>query len=233
MKPNRSVPNSLKGSLWSFLASCVLKTSVYTPSTCVYPWSLTNTSHRFPCKAFAKTLIKNTLKSCIVHIHVCLQSSSFQVTPGNCQSERWCVTVECFLSMWMYIVLLHASGFPFVKLNGNLIIKFGNKTQSTSGVILLPNCLISVNVLLILAGSKWLWNKLRWMSDSHLLSDAVDLFVLLVDLVAHVDSHVFQVANDAADCVQILLHLILPCVVGYPVPRSENESLIDVMRTVS
>lgn len=56
------------------------------------------------------------------------------------------------------------------------------------------------------------------MSDSYLGSDAVNLFVLLVYLVAHVHSHSFQVANDAAHGIQIVLHLILACIVGYPVP---------------
>ena len=52
---------------------------------------------------------------------------------------------------------------------------------------------------------------------SHLVVDAVDVFVLTVYLVAHVLSHVFQVANDAADRVQILFHLILTSIIGYPV----------------
>lgn len=54
-------------------------------------------------------------------------------------------------------------------------------------------------------------------SDCYLVGDAVNLFVLLVYLTAHVLSHIFQVANDAAHCIQILLHLILACIVSYPV----------------
>lgn len=57
------------------------------------------------------------------------------------------------------------------------------------------------------------------ITDSHLGSDVVNLCVLLVYLIAHVHSHSFQVANDAAHGLQILLHLILACVVGYPVPQ--------------
>lgn len=50
----------------------------------------------------------------------------------------------------------------------------------------------------------------------HLFGDVVDLSVLLVDLVAHVHSHRPQVADDAAHGPQVLLHLILAGVVGYP-----------------
>lgn len=49
----------------------------------------------------------------------------------------------------------------------------------------------------------------------HLFGDVVDLPVLFVDLAAHVHSHGPQVADDAAHGPQVLLHLILPCVVGY------------------
>lgn len=51
---------------------------------------------------------------------------------------------------------------------------------------------------------------------AHLLHDPVDLAVLGVDLVAHVQGHVTQVANDAAHLLQVLVHLIFPGVVRYP-----------------
>lgn len=53
----------------------------------------------------------------------------------------------------------------------------------------------------------------------HLGTDVVNLSVLLVDLIAHVHGHSFQVANDAAHRVQILLHLILACIVGNSAPK--------------
>lgn len=51
---------------------------------------------------------------------------------------------------------------------------------------------------------------------AHLLHDPVDLAVLGVDLVAHVQGHVAQVADDAAHLLQVLVHLIFPGVVRYP-----------------
>lgn len=53
----------------------------------------------------------------------------------------------------------------------------------------------------------------------HLFGDVVDLPVLLVDLVAHVHGHGPQVADDVAHGAQVLLHLILTRVVGYPAAR--------------
>lgn len=54
---------------------------------------------------------------------------------------------------------------------------------------------------------------------AHLFGDAVDLPVLFVDLVAHVHGHGLQVADDVAHGAQVLLHLILAGVVGYPAAR--------------
>lgn len=50
----------------------------------------------------------------------------------------------------------------------------------------------------------------------YLLHDPVDLAVLGVDLVAHVQSHVAQVANDATHLLQVLIHLVFPGIVCYP-----------------
>lgn len=62
----------------------------------------------------------------------------------------------------------------------------------------------------------FLRSRAAGFSASYLGSDAVNLFVLLVDLAAHVHGHSFQVVNDAAHGPQILLHLVLSCIVGYP-----------------
>lgn len=50
----------------------------------------------------------------------------------------------------------------------------------------------------------------------YLLHDPVDLAVLGVDLVAHVQGHVAQVTDDAAHLLQVLVHLIFPGIVCYP-----------------
>lgn len=51
---------------------------------------------------------------------------------------------------------------------------------------------------------------------AYLLHDPVDLAVLGVDLVAHVQGHVAQVTNDATHLLQVLIHLIFPGIVCYP-----------------
>lgn len=51
---------------------------------------------------------------------------------------------------------------------------------------------------------------------SYLLHDPVDLAVLGVDLVAHVQGHVAQVTDDAAHLLQVLVHLIFSGIVCYP-----------------
>lgn len=50
----------------------------------------------------------------------------------------------------------------------------------------------------------------------YLVGDPVDLFVLLVDFGAHVHRHRFQVADESADGVQVVLHLVFAGVIGYP-----------------
>ena len=54
---------------------------------------------------------------------------------------------------------------------------------------------------------------------AYLLHDPVDLAVLGVDLVAHVQGHVTQVADDPAHLLQVLVHLVFPGVVCYPAGR--------------
>lgn len=55
----------------------------------------------------------------------------------------------------------------------------------------------------------------------HLLHDPVDLAVLGVNLLSHVQGHVTQVANDPAHLLQVLIHLVLPGIVRYPGTRSK------------
>lgn len=50
----------------------------------------------------------------------------------------------------------------------------------------------------------------------YLLHDPIDLAVLGVDLLAHVQGHVTQISDDAAHLLQVLIHLILPSVICYP-----------------
>lgn len=50
----------------------------------------------------------------------------------------------------------------------------------------------------------------------YLLHDPIDLAVLGVDLLAHVQGHVTQIANDPAHLLQVLIHLILPGIFCYP-----------------
>lgn len=50
----------------------------------------------------------------------------------------------------------------------------------------------------------------------YLAHDPVDLAILGVNLVAHVQGHVAQVTDYAAHLLQVLVHLIFPGVVCYP-----------------
>jgi hypothetical protein len=48
---------------------------------------------------------------------------------------------------------------------------------------------------------------------SYLGLDTVDLVVLIANLIAHITSHVSQIANHRADLLKIILHLIFASVV--------------------
>ena len=48
-----------------------------------------------------------------------------------------------------------------------------------------------------------------------LLVDPIDGTILRADFIAHIDGHVTQVADHSVDFGQIVLHLVLPVVVGY------------------
>lgn len=50
----------------------------------------------------------------------------------------------------------------------------------------------------------------------YLLHDPVNLAVLGVDLLTHVQGHVTQIANNASHLLQVLVHLVLPGVICYP-----------------
>jgi len=54
----------------------------------------------------------------------------------------------------------------------------------------------------------------------YLLVDPVDLPVLTLDLVAHVDGHVAKVADHVGHFADVLLHLVLASVVRYPASTS-------------
>lgn len=51
---------------------------------------------------------------------------------------------------------------------------------------------------------------------SHHIHNPVDLTVLGVDLIAHIESHVAEVTDDASHLFQILIHFILSCIIRYP-----------------
>ena len=59
-----------------------------------------------------------------------------------------------------------------------------------------------------------------YKDDEHyLLVNPVDLSVLSLDLVAHVDGHVAQVADHVRHFAHVALHLVLASVVRYPDSR--------------
>lgn len=63
----------------------------------------------------------------------------------------------------------------------------------------------------------------------YLVHDPVDLAVLGVDLVAHVQGHVAQVTDDAAHLLQVLVHLIFPGVLCYP-KHTQGHSDVDQVK---
>lgn len=50
---------------------------------------------------------------------------------------------------------------------------------------------------------------------AYLGFDSVELLVLTSDLSAHVDRHVSKIADHACYLLQILVHLVFACVLGY------------------
>lgn len=53
----------------------------------------------------------------------------------------------------------------------------------------------------------------------YLLHDPVNLAVLGVDLLTHVQCHVTQIANDPTHLLQVLVHLVLPGIICDPGPH--------------
>lgn len=63
------------------------------------------------------------------------------------------------------------------------------------------------------------WGPRSLAGGPYLLHDPVDLAVLCVNLVAHVQGHVTEVSNHATDLLQVFIHLAFPGVVCYPVGK--------------
>lgn len=61
---------------------------------------------------------------------------------------------------------------------------------------------------------------------SYFVHDAINGFVLLVDLVAHIQSHGLQIPDDAAHLFQVSFHLLLPIVISYPDQRCRKKKHI-------
>ncbi len=54
------------------------------------------------------------------------------------------------------------------------------------------------------------------ISWSYHIHNPVDLTVLGVDLIAHVESHVAEVTDDTSHLLQIIIHFSLSCIICYP-----------------
>lgn len=59
-------------------------------------------------------------------------------------------------------------------------------------------------------------HPLHSVSFLYLVHDPLNLAVLGIDLLAHVQRHVTQVADDPTHLLKVLVHLILSGVVCYP-----------------
>lgn len=69
----------------------------------------------------------------------------------------------------------------------------------------------------------------RWVAEEtegspYLLHDPVDLAVLRVNLIAHIQGHVTEVSNHATDLFQVFIHLAFPSIVCYPVREQRPQS---------
>lgn len=54
------------------------------------------------------------------------------------------------------------------------------------------------------------------MPRAHLLHDPVDLAILCIDLIAHIQGHVTEVPDDAAHLLQVFIHFIFSGIICYP-----------------
>lgn len=57
----------------------------------------------------------------------------------------------------------------------------------------------------------------------YLLHDPVNLAILGVNFLAHVQGHVAQISDDAAHLLQVLIHLILSRIIRHPGAEQEES----------
>lgn len=57
---------------------------------------------------------------------------------------------------------------------------------------------------------------MRVQKGRYLAVDAVDLTVLVLELGAHVECHIAQVADHSVHLAHVLFHLVLACIIRYP-----------------
>lgn len=55
-----------------------------------------------------------------------------------------------------------------------------------------------------------------WLPHAHLLHDPVDLAILCIDLIAHIQGHVTEVSNNTAHLLQVFIHFIFSGIICYP-----------------
>lgn len=65
--------------------------------------------------------------------------------------------------------------------------------------------------------------------DTDLVVNAVDLSVLGLDLTAHVNGHVPQITQHAADLRQVFLHFILSSIISYPIKTKKYKKTKHVL----
>lgn len=63
-----------------------------------------------------------------------------------------------------------------------------------------------------------------WLPHAYLLHDPVDLAILCIDLIAHIQGHVTEVSDDAAHLLQVFIHFIFSGIICYPVNETANFS---------
>lgn len=62
---------------------------------------------------------------------------------------------------------------------------------------------------------------------SYHIHNPVDLPVLGVDLIAHVESHVAEVTDDTSHLLQIIIHFVLSCIICYPEDIQKTDGFIE------
>lgn len=56
-----------------------------------------------------------------------------------------------------------------------------------------------------------------------LLHDPVDLAILCIDLIAHIQGHVTEVPDDAAHLLQVFIHFIFSGIICYPADEAATD----------